>query len=163
MKEKIFIIFFLIVLIPIFCIGKYCKKIENVKIGFELLEPILEIEACQNTIKKDILNNSNNLEEFIFIIKNYNSLKDDKITELKLSYNIELKISNEYLLEKCEIYNMETGEELLNGRYKTNDIIVEKDIKYEEKYKLFIKLKNNEEYKDEKLNIEIVLNSSQEI
>lgn len=160
--EKIIMIsFFIVVFIPIISIGKYCKKITNIKVGFNLAEPIIEINSIQNTIKKDVIV-GDKIEEFYFNVRNYKKKADKIISEVKLSYNIEIKISNNdcYGIE-YKLYDCENGEEVLKGKNITENIIVDANVEYEKQYKLIVKF--NKEIKTNNLNIDVVLNSTQEI
>lgn len=161
-KKKIFIIIsFFIILVPVISVGKYYQKINNIKIGFKLAEPIIEIKSNQNIIKKDIINGEK-VDEFYFDVMNYKKGENTIISEIKFSYNIEIQSSNKNALVECKLYDCKTGEELLKGNNITNSIIVDKNIEYENKYKLVINVNNQKITKAEQVSIDILLNAIQE-
>lgn len=153
---------FIVLLIPIISIAKYSKKISNIKIGFQIAEPIANIEPEQKIIKKE-LKNGDEIEEFYFVVNNYNNNDTKKVSEVKFCYSLEIQSSNNEWPIMYNLYDCETGEELLKGRMITEKIFVDKNIEYSNRYKLSVNLSNNLNFKSKKNNnIDIVLNFVQE-
>lgn len=146
MKKKIFIIFFVVLIINNKNIAKYIEKI-NIISETKIAKPIIEIENYEKIVITKI-----DLEkeiEYKFKVKNYN---EDQVSNVRFLYYIEIEsdISKE-LVEYKLIYLEENKEiELINNRTQNIKMLNEK---YEKEYMLIVKLK--EENLNGNINIKI--------
>lgn len=127
---------FIILIIFIFSKNSLGKQMSNTKINTnsEIAKPILIVE---NNPAIDITN-KNNKGYYDFKIKNYNELGE--INEIELRYNIEI-LNEENKAITFRLYKGE--EELLLEKNKTKDMIIKKNEKQEENYKLEITYDKN--------------------
>ena len=127
---------FIILIIFIFSKNSLGKQMSNTKINTnsEIAKPILIVE---NNPAIDITNR-NNKGYYDFKIKNYNELNE--INEIELRYNIEI-LNEENKAITFRLYKGE--EELLLEKNKTKDMIIKKNEKQEENYKLEITYDKN--------------------
>ncbi len=127
---------FIILIIFLFSKNSLGKQMSNTKINTnsEIAKPILIVE---NNPAIDITNR-NNKGYYDFKIKNYNEL--DEINEIELRYNIEI-LNEENKAITFKLYKGE--EELLLEKNKTKDMIIKKNEKQEENYKLEITYDKN--------------------
>lgn len=131
-KKYIFLfLLFIILIIFLFSKNSLGKQMSNTKINTksEIAKPILIVE---NNPAIDITN-KNNKGYYDFKIKNYNELEE--INEVELRYNIEI-LNEENKAINFKLYKGE--EELLLEKNKTKDMIIKKNEKQEENYKLEI-------------------------
>ena len=132
-NKKYILLFLLFIILIIFLFSKNSlgKQMSNTKINTnsEIVKPILIVE---NNPAIDITN-KNNKGYYDFKIKNYNEL--DEINEIELRYNIEI-LNEENKAIKFKLYKGE--EELLLEKNKTKDMLIKKNEKQEENYKLEI-------------------------
>lgn len=132
-NNKYILLFLLFIILIIFLFSKNSlgKQMSNTKINTnsEIVKPILIVE---NNPAIDITN-KNNKGYYDFKIKNYNEL--DEINEIELRYNIEI-LNEENKAINFKLYKGE--EELLLEKNKTKDMIIKKNEKQEENYKLEI-------------------------
>lgn len=132
-NNKYILLFLLFIILIIFLFSKNSlgKQMSNTKIktNSEIAKPILIVE---NNPSIDITN-KNNKGYYDFKIKNYNEL--DEINEIELRYNIEI-LNEENKAINFKLYKGE--EELLLEKNKTKDMIIKKNEKQEENYKLEI-------------------------
>lgn len=133
MTQKTIIAILIIFIICLLFVGyTFAKGIENVvvKSNGQIAEPILLIE---NDPSIDITAN-NNEGIYNFAIKNYN--EQDKITDIKLKYYIEI-LSNVDNSVQIDLFNNEDKIELNDN--KTDYIEVSNDEKEEKQYQIKIK------------------------
>lgn len=132
-NKKYILLFLLFIILIIFLFSKNSlgKQMSNTKINTnsEIAKPILIVE---NNPAIDITNKKNK-GYYDFKIKNYNELGE--INEIELRYNIEI-LNEENKAIKFKLYKGE--EELLLEKNKTKDMIIKKNEKQEENYKLEI-------------------------
>lgn len=137
-NKKYILLFLLFIILIIFLFSKNSlgKQMSNTKINTnsEIAKPILIVE---NNPAIDITN-KNNKRYYDFKIKNYNELGE--INEIELRYNIEI-LNEENKAIKFKLYKGE--EELLLEKNKTKDMIIKKNEKQEENYKLEITYDKN--------------------
>lgn len=137
-NKKYILLFLLFIILIIFLFSKNSlgKQMSNIKINTnsEIAKPILIVE---NNPAIDITN-KNNKGYYDFKIKNYNELGE--INEIELRYNIEI-LNEENKAIKFKLYKGE--EELLLEKNKTKDMIIKKNEKQEENYKLEITYDKN--------------------
>ena len=137
-NKKYILLFLLFIILIIFLFSKNSlgKQMSNTKINTnsEIAKPILIVE---NNPAIDITNR-NNKGYYDFKIKNYNEL--DEINEIELRYNIEI-LNEENKAITFRLYKGE--EELLLEKNKTKDMIIKKNEKQEENYKLEITYDKN--------------------
>ncbi len=136
-KKYIFLfLLFIILIIFLFSKNSLGKQMSNTKINTnsEIAKPILIVE---NNPAIDITN-KNNKGYYDFKIKNYNELGE--INEIELRYNIEI-LNEENKAIKFKLYKGE--EELLLEKNKTKDMVIKKNEKQEENYKLEITYDKN--------------------
>lgn len=137
-NKKYILLFLLFIILIIFLFSKTSlgKQMSNTKINTnsEIAKPILIVE---NNPAIDITN-KNNKGYYDFKIKNYNELGE--INEIELRYNIEI-LNEENKAIKFKLYKGE--EELLLEKNKTKDMIIKKNEKQEENYKLEITYDKN--------------------
>lgn len=137
-NKKYILLFLLFIILIIFLFSKNSlgKQMSNTKINTnsEIAKPILIVE---NNPAIDITN-KNNKGYYDFKIKNYNELGE--INEIELRYNIEI-LNEENKAIKFKLYKGE--EELLLEKNKTKDMVIKKNEKQEENYKLEITYDKN--------------------
>lgn len=137
-NKKYILLFLLFIILIIFLFSKNSlgKQMSNTKINTnsEIAKPILIVE---NNPAIDITN-KNNKGYYDFKIKNYNELGE--INEIELRYNIEI-LNEENKAIKFKLYKGE--DELLLEKNKTKDMIIKKNEKQEENYKLEITYDKN--------------------
>lgn len=135
-KYILLFLLFIILIIFLFSRNSFGKQMYNTKINTnsEIAKPILIVE---NNPAIDITN-KNNKGYYDFKIKNYNEL--DEINEIELRYNIEI-LNEENKAITFKLYKGE--EELLLEKNKTKDMIIKKNEKQEENYKLEITYDKN--------------------
>lgn len=137
-NKKYILLFLLFIILIIFLFSKNSlgKQMSNTKINTnsEIAKPILIVG---NNPAIDITN-KNNKGYYDFKIKNYNELGE--INEIELRYNIEI-LNEENKAIKFKLYKGE--EELLLEKNKTKDMIIKKNEKQEENYKLEITYDKN--------------------
>lgn len=137
-NKKYILLFLLFIILIIFLFSKNSlgKQMSNTKINTnsEIAKPILIVE---NNAAIDITN-KNNKGYYDFKIKNYNELGE--INEIELRYNIEI-LNEENKAIKFKLYKGE--EEVLLEKNKTKDMIIKKNEKQEENYKLEITYDKN--------------------
>lgn len=137
-NKKYILLFLLFIILIIFLFSKNSlgKQMSNTKINTnsEIAKPILIVE---NNPAIDITN-KNNKGYYDFKIKNYNELGE--INEIELRYNIEI-LNEENKAIKFKLYKGE--EELLLEKNTTKDMIIKKNEKQEENYKLEITYDKN--------------------
>ena len=137
-NKKYILLFLLFIILIIFLFSKNSlgKQMSNTKINTnsEIAKPILIVE---NNPAIDITN-KNNKGYYDFKIKNYNELGE--INEIELRYNIEI-LNEENKAIKFKLYKGE--EELLLEKNKTKDMLIKKNEKQEENYKLEITYDKN--------------------
>lgn len=135
-KYILLFLLFIILIIFLFSRNSFGKQMSNTKINTnsEIVKPILIVE---NNPAIDITN-KNNKGYYDFKIKNYNEL--DEINEIELRYNIEI-LNEENKAINFKLYKGE--EELLLEKNKTKDMIIKKNEKQEENYRLEITYDKN--------------------
>lgn len=143
---------------PIF--ARYYEILENFSGKATIAEPIIKVEQMQDTINMEI-NKENEIKEYKFIVKNYETdEKGKRINEVDFLYDIEIKNSNEKFPIKCELFEIETGKELLNGTSKVQNLEIPKYVEYEKEYKLQVKWENKENMSTENV-VDILITASQ--
>lgn len=164
LKHKICIsLLSFLILIPIVANARYFEEIKNIKGKGIIAEPIFEVENVQNTIVETI-NKETNLKEYIFKIKNYyleNNNVIERISQVDMSYNIEVINEKENFPIKYELSELDKEENLLNEKGKTENFVINKDIKYEKIYKLKVSWNDKQGILENTDNIKIIVNSSQ--
>lgn len=130
-KYILLFLLFIILIIFLFSRNSFGKQMSNTKINTnsEIAKPILIVE---NNPAIDITN-KNNKGYYDFKIKNYNELEE--VNEIELRYNIEI-LNEENKAITFKLYKGE--EELLLEKSKTKDMIIKKNEKQEENYRLEI-------------------------
>ncbi len=114
----------------------------------------------QNTINTQIDKNTK-LEESYFKLKNYVLENQSKrINETEFLCDIEVRLTDENFPVKLELYNCETGEELLNGKNKVEGILIPKNSEFERKYKLVVLWEKKENMSAES-DVNIIVSASQ--
>ena len=121
----IFIIGIIVIVFTKNSFGKYVTRIQ-MESNNEVAEPIIEIE-------KDETININKIENKIFNIKIKNYNNDEKINEVDLEYYLELIVIDEI---KIKIYR--NNEEIKLHNKKTEKILLSKNSKQEDNYKIEI-------------------------
>ena len=143
---------------PIF--ARYYESIELFSGKATIAEPIVKVEALQDTINMEV-NKESNINEYNFIVKNYEINKGLKrINEANFLYDIEVKNSDNNFPVKYELFDCETGKELLNGSNKVQGMEIFKNIEYEKEYKLRVTWENKENM-SETNDVDIVVSASQ--
>ncbi len=135
--SKLIMLFLLMIFyLKIYSFAMYCESLKNIQIRANIAEPIIKIEPLQETIFCKMNSNSEN-KEYIFSIKNYyineNNIK--RISETDFDFNFEVTVSNKQFPIKYKLYDCNTQKEILDFNEK---IHIEKDIEFENKYKLVI-------------------------
>lgn len=144
--------------IPIF--ARYYETLESFSGKAIIAEPIIKVEPLQETIKMEV-NKESVIKEYKFIVKNYEVSENIKrINEVDFLYDIEIKNSDENFPIKYELFEVETGKEILNGLNKVQGLEILKNVEYEKEYKLQVTWKNKENMSSEN-NIDIVITASQ--
>lgn len=142
MKKKIrliviisIIFIFLIYEIPVW--ARYYENINKISGKAVIAEPIIKVIPLNNTIITDV-NKLSNIQEYHFIIKNYETDLNNKkrVNEVDFLYDIEIKNSSNSFPIRYELYDISTNEELLKGDSKITNLIIEKNKEMEKEYKL---------------------------
>ena len=146
MKKKIFIIFFVVLIINNKNIAKYIEKI-NIISETKIAKPIIEIENYEKIVITKI-----DLEkeiEYKFKVKNYN---EDQVSNVRFLYYIEIESDISKELVEYKLIDLEENKEieLINNRTQNIKMLNEK---YEKEYMLIAKLK--EENLNGNINIKI--------
>lgn len=146
MKKKIFIIFFVVLIINNKNIAKYIEKI-NIISETKIAKPIIEIENYEKIVITKI-----DLEkeiEYKFKVKNYN---EDQVSNVRFLYYIEIESDISKELVEYKLMDLEENKEieLINNRTQNIKMLNEK---YEKEYMLIAKLK--EENLNGNINIKI--------
>ena len=116
--------------------ARYYEELKGVSCNAIIAEPIIKVEALQETIKAEI-DKEKVIKEYNFIIKNYETNNNEKrINEVDFLYDIEIKKSDNNFPIKCKLFETKSGKELLNGSNKVQGLEILKNIEYEKKYKL---------------------------
>lgn len=120
-------------------VARYYESILKINGRAIIAEPIIRVEALQDTIITEINKNSQ-IQEYAFVVKNYeiDSSNKKRINEVDFLYNIEIKNSNENFPIRYELYDCLTNEELLNNTSKSKEININKNVEFERKYKLLV-------------------------
>lgn len=145
---------------PIEAFARYYQKNKNIKLCLKIAEPIIKVEAKQNTIVKKI-NKNTQIEEYHFIVKNYEIINNNKkVSEIGFSFNIEIKNSNNKFPIKCELYDCLSEKEILQKDDKTESIIINKNEEFERCYKLYLKYDKEKSLKTSN-EIDVIVNINQ--
>ena len=158
--KVILIISFLLICYSTPIFARYYESLESFSGKATIAEPIIKVEQLQDTINMEI-NKESNIKEYNFVVKNYeinNGLK--RINEVDFLYDIEIKNSNENFPIKCELFEIETGKELLNGTNKVQNLEIPKNVEYEKEYKLQVKWETKENMSAENA-VDILITASQ--
>ncbi len=100
----------------------------NIKNNTEIAKPILEVEkASEITITEE-----NKTGEYHFIVKNFNDIEE--VSQVDLQYYIEILDNN--LDESVQYQLFKENEEIALQENRTQEMILQKDIKEEQKYTL---------------------------
>lgn len=110
-------VFFVFVQEPIF--ARYYDSIGKIIGKATIAEPIIKVEALQDTIIMEV-NRKSNISQYNFVIKNYeiDSKNNKRINEIDFLYDIEIKNSTKNFPIRYELYDITTGMELLDGKDK---------------------------------------------
>lgn len=140
LSKKIVAIFAIFMTLAVNSYARYFKSI-NVKYHGQIAEPIIQVRGTTaQMVNSDYNRNSGELE-YIFDIKNY-EIEDSgnkRITEVDFDYEIYLEETNNDFPVKYELYDMSTGEELLNGNNKTLPKHIYGNAEYLKTFKLVAK------------------------
>lgn len=143
---------------PIF--ARYYEILEIFSGKATIAEPIIRVEQLQDTINSEI-NKEKEIEEYKFVVKNYEiDANGKRINEVDFLYDIEIKNSDENFPIKCELFDCESGKELLNGSSKVQGLEILKNVEYEKEYELQVEWENKENMSDES-SVDIVITASQ--
>ncbi len=143
---------------PIF--ARYYESLEYFCGRATIAEPIIKVESLQETIDMEI-NKETGIKEYRFVVKNYEVKENEKrINEVDFLYDIEIKNSDENFPVKCELFECESGKELLNGSNKVQGLAILKNVEYEKEYKLQVTWENKENMSGTN-DIDIVVTASQ--
>lgn len=99
--------------------ARYYETLDTITAEATIAEPIIKVEALQDTIKMEI-NKESNITQYSFIVKNYeiDSNNKKRINEVDFLYDIEIKNSSENFPIRYELYDVSEGEEILQGTSK---------------------------------------------
>ena len=127
---------------PIF--ARYYECLESFSGKGVIAEPIIKVQALQNTINMEV-NKESMIEEYSFVVRNYELNNNEKrINEVDFLYEIEIKNSDNNFPIKCKLFDVQTGEELLKGLKKVEGLEILKNVEYEKQYKLQVEWENKE-------------------
>ena len=158
--KVILIISFLLICYSTPIFARYYECLEFFSGKATIAEPIIKVEQLQDTINVEI-NKENEVKEYKFVVKNYEiGANGKRINEVDFLYDIEIKNSNDKFPVKCELFECETGKELLNGTNKVQNLEISKYIEYEKEYKLQVKWENKENMSEENA-VDILITASQ--
>lgn len=155
---KIINIIIIILIIPITSFAKYYEIIRKIEGNAVIAEPIVVVEKKQEKIISNF--DKNTVKEYYFTVKNYKYDENQRISEVDFVYNIEIKNSTSNFPVKYQLYNCDSGEELLKDNTKTNDLILYKNQKCENEFKLIANWKDIENL-DSQCEVDILINASQ--
>lgn len=135
--NEVIIIIFLLIIGPNISYGRYYKKILN-KYEGTIAEPIIKVQRVSQKIIEN--NYTKNVQGLEYIFDIYNYCTDDhgnkKVSEIDFSYIITVKETNDNFPVRYELYDITTGEEILQGRLCSNQIKISKGVEYTKRYKL---------------------------
>lgn len=159
----IVLIISIILLIPLVTYARYFEKIENIKGKAIIAEPIFRVENLQDKIV-EVVNKESKIKEYIFEVRNYEVEPDGiekRISQVDMEYNIEIKHEKNNFPIKCELYEVEKNENLLQQNNKTENFKTEKNKEYVKKYKLCVRWERKSEALENSDNVKIIINSNQ--
>ena len=161
-KKICLLLILIFILIPIITYARYFEKLENVKGKATIAEPIFIVENLSEKITSEI-NKESEEKEYIFKIKNYikESENTKRISEVDMTYNIEIVNENNNFPAKYELYKINSTENLIENDNKTKEISILKKVEYEETYKLVATWQNKDSELASNDNVRIIINSSQ--
>ena len=160
--NKLLLLILLLISVHIICYARYYENIGLISGKAIIAEPVFKVEKVDTVKSLNVDRNTNN-EEYSFIVKNYYTQNTNtRITETDLIFNIEIINLYDNFPVEYKLYDCSTGEELLQGESKTNDITINKGVKFENQYKLVICWKEKDNMSDID-NIDIVINASQKL
>ncbi len=144
--NKVFILFILLVIGSNMSYGRYYKSIQGKYEGI-IAEPIIKIQRISQKVVEDNYMKSTQGLEYVFDVVNYSvdELGNKKISEVDFCYIITLKETNNNFPVRFELYDMSTGEELLQGRSCSLQMNIKKGIEYTKRYKLIAIWDDNKE------------------
>ena len=130
-------IFIILIVVNNFSYGRYYRKVSSKYDGM-IAEPIVKVQkVSQKIIENNYTKNTSSME-YIFDIKNYytDENANKKISEVDFGYLISIKETNPNFPVRYELYDMESGEELLNNGLATSKKTIFKNNEYSKRYKL---------------------------
>jgi hypothetical protein len=162
LKNSLVVLLIILVIlgIPNVSRARYYEFLNMMSVRANIAEPIIQVESLQNKIIQSI-NKESEIQEYLFVVRNYENENSKKISEVDFSYTIEIISSNENFPIKIELYDVQDNLEILNGKNISENIFIKKEIEYEKQYKLVVTWeKTNNELSDSD-NIHIVVNVNQ--
>lgn len=165
MKKKLKIVIFSIAILIVFqssSFARYYESLKNIYGKATIAEPIVKVEALQEPIITEF-NKNTQAKEYYFTIKNYeiNSNNEKRISEVDFEFAIQIKNSENTFPIKYELYECDTGNEILNGNNTTEKIVMEKSKVFDKKYKLKVLWNSNIQAIAANDNIEIIVEAFQ--
>lgn len=158
--KLILIISFLLICYSTPIFARYYESLEYFSGKATIAEPIIRVEQMQDAINMEI-NKENEIKEYNFVVKNYEISNDIKrMNEVDFLYDIEIKNSDENFPIKCELFEVGSGKELLNGTSKVQGLEIPKSVEYEKEYKLQVMWEDKENM-SETNDIDIIITANQ--
>lgn len=163
MKRIIFVVLILIVInFSTNVFARYYERISNIKLLLNIAEPIIKVEKNQETIIKNI-NQDTPMQEFYFTVKNYKNIDNvKKISEIDLEFEMEIVNSDDTFPIKYELYDCLTNEKVLLDDNKSSKIDMYKNEEFERCYKLCVTYENQNGSSKEN-SIDILVNATPKI
>lgn len=139
-SKKILLFTLMFIAFTVNSYGRYFKSI-NSRYQGQIAEPIIKVQGVSTKIINEDFNRNVGEIEYLFDIKNFEIEQDGykRITEVDFNYEIYLEETNQNFPVKYKLYDMSTGEELLNGNNRTLPKHISRDKEYIKKYKLIAK------------------------
>ncbi|MCR5186645.1 MAG: hypothetical protein K6D97_05975 [Clostridia bacterium] len=136
------IVIFLVIFMA-FAINSYARYFKSINVEYQgqIAEPIIKVQGITGKTSNNDYNRNTGELEYFFNIKNY-EIEDNgskRITEVDFNYEIYLEETNHNFPIKYELYDMSTGEELLNGENKTLPKHIHRNKEFIQNYKLVVK------------------------
>ncbi len=139
-KKVVLFIIIIVILLPNMVLARYYEILRNMKLSATVANPIVKVENLQEKVIQTF-NKRTEAKEYHFVVRNYELAEDGiskKISDVAFLYYIEIINTNTTFPIKCELYDVQTNEKILDEKDKTGEIFMERSVAYEKPYKLVV-------------------------
>ena len=146
MSKRILVCLIIFMAITINSYARYYKKI-SIRYQSNLAEPIVKVEEISNKILDNNYNRNTGQLEYMFCIKNYeiDESGSKRISDVDFNYEMLIDESNHSFPIKYELYDMDSGEQLLKDNMKTDPKHIYRNKEYVKNYMLVASWDSNKE------------------